>query len=994
MERIRHDGKLNYTPRPCEYFDLIGGTSTGGLIAIMLGRLGMTVQDAIDAYDSLAQLVFHEKKLRGQDGAFKASNLEKAIKSIVGKFDHDEEALMIDDKSRIKGCKTFVCAQPAQQLGNPRLFRTYASRDGYSQNCKIWEATRATSAAPLFFKRILIGTGSLKEEFLDAGLGCNNPTKVVLEEAENIWGSTGHIACIISLGTGRPDTISIPRGGFFQNLLIPIDVLKGLKGISTDCEMVAEELEKRFKDQENFYFRFSVDRGLEDVRLNEWEKMSKVVTHAIEYSRNHTVNTKLDNAVKVLVEPTAPVWNAHESAETVQSTSPNNQTLNCETAIAGYCPPPSGIFTGRTDILDQMREYFQIKDPTPPGLSRRIVVLYGPGGVGKTQLTLKFLQKCSDRFSNTMFVDAASEETLDFGLTNLSKRYTPAEPNKESILRWFITQKSNWLLIIDNADTDLNLRQYIPRCDHGNILITTRNQHCKIYAPGTSIGIGGLLREDAISLLLKAVGEDMNDGNAELRKEADTLCDELGDLPLAIVQAGSYIQINCTVAQYTAYLADRRADLMSSPNKQSYDYYNFTAYQTWDLSYRRLKPESRQLLQICSTFHFRDILQRIFSSGIGMIGYWYNQLGPTVRQAFVEEFKHSPKQRRKLAKLRESAEIAWTADGKWDGRKFNSVVEELTSYSLVSVDRYTKVFFFHPLIHKWAGDIAAQEEEEALYYNSLGFELLCSSLERITAESGDQMGLGEYIYRQQLIPHIEKVLRSDHIFDISPWPLLDFFTSLGLFDEGAKWGEIFLLIYTRAVGREHWETLVLTDYLGEAFRRLGKLDSAEALLLQSSQGLLKEYGESSAQYVYSAINLCSVYSEQGKLELARDTIRKLRAAAEKSLGPLHYLTKLVKSEYGLVLRDLEEFQLAEEIYSRLFETSRGKLGDRHPDTMADLHNLCLVWWDLGMKEKALATMKQVASLRRELLRPDHPDIILSERAIKEWTEELSESQDS
>lgn len=41
MEDIRHRKKLDQTPKPCECFDLIGGTSTGGLIAIMLGLLGM-----------------------------------------------------------------------------------------------------------------------------------------------------------------------------------------------------------------------------------------------------------------------------------------------------------------------------------------------------------------------------------------------------------------------------------------------------------------------------------------------------------------------------------------------------------------------------------------------------------------------------------------------------------------------------------------------------------------------------------------------------------------------------------------------------------------------------------------------------------------------------------------------------------------------------------------------------------------------------------------
>jgi len=48
-------------PKPCDYFDIITGTSTGGLIAIMLGRLGMTVNECIDAYTTLSNKVFEKK---------------------------------------------------------------------------------------------------------------------------------------------------------------------------------------------------------------------------------------------------------------------------------------------------------------------------------------------------------------------------------------------------------------------------------------------------------------------------------------------------------------------------------------------------------------------------------------------------------------------------------------------------------------------------------------------------------------------------------------------------------------------------------------------------------------------------------------------------------------------------------------------------------------------------------------------------------------------
>jgi hypothetical protein len=62
--------------------------------------------------------------------------------------------------------------------------------------------------------------------------------------------------------------------------------------------------------------------------------------------------------------------------------------LKQKNSTMGYCPPPSGIFTGREDILELLRAYF-FGDST----ERRLFVLYGLGGAGKTQLALKFVHQ-------------------------------------------------------------------------------------------------------------------------------------------------------------------------------------------------------------------------------------------------------------------------------------------------------------------------------------------------------------------------------------------------------------------------------------------------------------------------------------------------------------------------------------------------------------------------------------------------------------------------
>jgi patatin-like phospholipase/acyl hydrolase len=94
-------------PKPCDYFDLIGGTSTGGLIAIMLGRLRMTVDECIDAYTALSDRVFEKKShrvnIKGKlQGRFDTAALEQAVKEILVTRGLGEDALLKDSDSSCK----------------------------------------------------------------------------------------------------------------------------------------------------------------------------------------------------------------------------------------------------------------------------------------------------------------------------------------------------------------------------------------------------------------------------------------------------------------------------------------------------------------------------------------------------------------------------------------------------------------------------------------------------------------------------------------------------------------------------------------------------------------------------------------------------------------------------------------------------------------------------------------------------------------------------
>jgi predicted acylesterase/phospholipase RssA len=182
----------------------------------------------------------------------------------------------------------------------PRLFRTYRVPKNESFDCTIWEAARATTAAPTFFKGIEIGGPGWKERFIDGAFGRNNPIGQVFEEAELVF-PNGRVACAISIGTGQAQTIAIPKPGLFQRIL-PSGVINAIVKIATHCERTAEETERRFKPSPNIYFRLNVEQGMQNITLAQWDRLGEVATHTNQYLLKAEVDQKLEAAVKAIRE--------------------------------------------------------------------------------------------------------------------------------------------------------------------------------------------------------------------------------------------------------------------------------------------------------------------------------------------------------------------------------------------------------------------------------------------------------------------------------------------------------------------------------------------------------------------------------------------------------------------------------------------------------------------------------------------------------------------
>ena len=81
----------------------------------------------------------------------------------------------------------------------------------------------------------------------------------------------------------------------------------------------------------------------------------------------------------------------HNSLDDSQHTPPQYPKPAGQHPRLKHCPPPVDAFTGRQDVLAQMREFFY-----NGSRKRHMSVLYGLGGAGKTQIALKFIEMCQD----------------------------------------------------------------------------------------------------------------------------------------------------------------------------------------------------------------------------------------------------------------------------------------------------------------------------------------------------------------------------------------------------------------------------------------------------------------------------------------------------------------------------------------------------------------------------------------------------------------------
>jgi predicted acylesterase/phospholipase RssA len=239
--------------RLSDYFDLIGGTSTGSIIAAGLA-LGMSVDEVRDHYFRLGKQVFKPSMFsKGYlSQQYDAGKVASALKDVFG-----ERTLGSKDfkTGLIVLCKRLDTGSQWVLSNNPKAH--YYHADGHARTVPnkdfpLWSVVRASTAAPTYFSPEHIevaatdaaGHQAVQGEFIDGGVSTmNNPTlQLVLAATVQGYGFGWEMGeeklDITSVGTGRASQALGVSSGF--DSVAAKHAVKALKSVLDDCEDMVE----------------------------------------------------------------------------------------------------------------------------------------------------------------------------------------------------------------------------------------------------------------------------------------------------------------------------------------------------------------------------------------------------------------------------------------------------------------------------------------------------------------------------------------------------------------------------------------------------------------------------------------------------------------------------------------------------------------------------------------------------------------------------------
>ncbi len=510
----------------------------------------------------------------------------------------------------------------------------------------------------------------------------------------------------------------------------------------------------------------------------------------------------------------------------------------------------------------------------------------------------------------------------------------------EAVKTW-LKDQSKWLLILDNADDLDVLPPFLPPVPGGHVLITTQAWDMQRLA--TRLEVETFTDEQGAIFLLRRAGlltpkAKLSQASTEDRQFSTQLTQEMGGLPLALDQAGAYLEATgISLKEYLELYRTHRKELLQERRSRIHDHPDVVA-TTWSLSFTRVReknPAAADLLCFCA-FLAPDAIPEEILIVDGLV------LGPLLARLASDTFQR------------------------------NQAIEALRAHSLVRRDSREKMLSVHRLVQAVLQDHLSEAERRTwaeraiLAINSVFPDVKPSTWARC------ERLLPQALQAAQLVEDFQ-IIRSEagSLLCKSAFYLKD----RARYQEAELLYQQALRVQNQALGPEHLDAALSLNGLAILYEALGRYAEAEPLYQRALHIREQQLGPEHDRVATQLNNLATLHLKKGKYAEAEPLLQRALHIWERQLGPEHSHIASALYNLGNLYREQGKYVEAEPLYQRALDIKEKQLGPKHLDVASPLNGLAILYDGLGKYEKAELLYQRALDIWEQQLGPEHPQAV-------------------
>lgn len=607
--------------------------------------------------------------------------------------------------------------------------------------------------------------------------------------------------------------------------------------------------------------------------------------------------------------------------------------------IWGDIPLRNKNFTGREAIFSQLRRsvarvtaVVPLEDPLPQALQ-------GLGGVGKTAVAVEYAHRFRAEYDVVWWIPADQLPLVRASLAGLAARLglesassTGIEGAAGAALDALRRGQpyNRWLLIYDNADQPEDFPDLIPQ-GPGDVLITSRNPRWDSRAETVQMNV--FSRSESVDFLTKRA--PVND------LEADMLADKLGDLPLALDQAGAMLaETGMPVDEYLGLIDQQIVKIMDEGKPAEYQTSVTAAWSVSVAKVRQQLPEAQELLRCCAFFGPEPIPRDVF------------------RRAT-------------------QATDTRISDLMQDSILFARAIRELGRFALVTIGR--RSITVHRLVQALLrGELSLQEQSD---YRHDVHKILAAAAPPGPADDR------QWPRYRELLPHVtSEATAFQHCQDARVRAFaLDIMRYLYLDGDQTSCEELtrrFIEQWTSESGPDHPAVIDARRHHGNVLRALGRYDEALDLNASNLDAARRVKGESDEVTLAIQTSVAADERARGNFKQALDLDNAALTLSQKAFGQTHAQTMRTISNLALDHGLNSDYRTAQEMSQLAYQLlSESNTGVSPTEVLIAWYQMAWALRLQGDYSAARDVGEDALDYGRERLGADHPATIRTATAL-------------